>query len=441
MVEFPEYQEIIDRIRASVAADLPGVDPTIFASFVRAFSDGLGGRSFDLVLLLKEILKEIFPQTSEGIYLERWGGYEDLEKNPATESSGLITFTGTVTSLIPAGTQLNTADGNLYTTDISLTLTAQSINITSLTRTGTTATATTASDHILATGQQVVMAGANETDYNGTFTIIVTAANKFTYTVSGSPTTPATGTITAAFDGGQVNITSDETGEDLNLDSGAQLSLVTPIGGVDTTAFVQFSAVGGGTDAEEDGQPGQLETGTFRTRVFNSRANPVANFNITAIEKAALSVAGVTRVKVNRITPYVGAVTVLFVRDNDDNIIPDGSEVTTVETAILELLPATSDTSDVFVTAPTAVITDFTFSSISPDTSTMRTAIENSLIAMYRNEATFETDITEAKYSAAIIDTVDLETGDSLTAFALTVPSGDITVGTDQIGVLGAVTF
>ena len=39
--------------------------------------------------------------------------------------------------------------------------------------------------------------GANETDYNGDFIVTVTDANTFTYTVSGSPATPATGTIIA----------------------------------------------------------------------------------------------------------------------------------------------------------------------------------------------------------------------------------------------------
>ena len=40
--------------------------------------------------------------------------------------------------------------------------------------------------------------------------------------------------------------------------------------------------------------------------------------------------------KVKRVTPLVGQVTILFVRDDDDNIIPSGSEVTTVKDAILE---------------------------------------------------------------------------------------------------------
>lgn len=51
--------------------------------------------------------------------------------------------------------------------------------------------------HSLHSGDQVTIAGANEADYNGTFEITVLDINTYTYAVSGSPTTPATGSITA----------------------------------------------------------------------------------------------------------------------------------------------------------------------------------------------------------------------------------------------------
>jgi hypothetical protein len=68
--------------------------------------------------------------------------------------------------------------------------------ITSITRASTTATVT-ATAHGFTTGDQVNIRGAAETDYNGDFLVTVTDANTFTYTVSGSPATPATGTIVA----------------------------------------------------------------------------------------------------------------------------------------------------------------------------------------------------------------------------------------------------
>jgi len=70
--------------------------------------------------------------------------------------------------------------------------------VTSLTRSGSTATVTTTAPHGLLTGGFVLMEGAVEVEYNGIFQIIVTGGSTFTYTVIGTPSTPATGTITGS---------------------------------------------------------------------------------------------------------------------------------------------------------------------------------------------------------------------------------------------------
>lgn len=69
--------------------------------------------------------------------------------------------------------------------------------VSSIVRASTTATVTTAAAHGYATGQRITIAGADQADYNGTFEIVVTGATTFTFTVAGSPTTPATGVLTA----------------------------------------------------------------------------------------------------------------------------------------------------------------------------------------------------------------------------------------------------
>jgi hypothetical protein len=67
--------------------------------------------------------------------------------------------------------------------------------VSSLTRSGGTATLTTSTPHGFATDQKVVISGATQTDYNGAFTVTVITPTRFTYTVANSPATPATGTI------------------------------------------------------------------------------------------------------------------------------------------------------------------------------------------------------------------------------------------------------
>jgi len=62
-------------------------------------------------------------------------------------------------------------------------------------RLATTATVNTPIDHGYVTNEQVTVSGAFQSEYNGTQTITVTGARSFTYTVAGSPLTPATGNI------------------------------------------------------------------------------------------------------------------------------------------------------------------------------------------------------------------------------------------------------
>lgn len=69
-----------------------------------------------------------------------------------------------------------------------------------ITRSGSTATVSH-TGHGFATGQRVLIAGATQGAYNGVHQITVTGANSYTYAVSGSPATPATGTITATVGG------------------------------------------------------------------------------------------------------------------------------------------------------------------------------------------------------------------------------------------------
>jgi len=74
---------------------------------------------------------------------------------------------------------------------------------------GNTATVTH-TGHGLATGDFVFIEGADQDEYNGAFEIEVLTADTYTYTVGGSPTSPATGTIKAT--GGYFNTLTNAGG-------------------------------------------------------------------------------------------------------------------------------------------------------------------------------------------------------------------------------------
>jgi len=73
-------------------------------------------------------------------------------------------------------------------------------SVTSLTSAAGVVTATM-TNHGASDGQNVTIRGASPVDYNGTYTVTVTGVNTFTYLIDAATiTTPATGTITAAFE-------------------------------------------------------------------------------------------------------------------------------------------------------------------------------------------------------------------------------------------------
>lgn len=67
--------------------------------------------------------------------------------------------------------------------------------VSSITRSGSVATLTTSSPHGFSSGFKVRVRGAAQTEYNGVFTIFNVTATTFDYNVTGTPASPATGTI------------------------------------------------------------------------------------------------------------------------------------------------------------------------------------------------------------------------------------------------------
>jgi uncharacterized phage protein gp47/JayE len=264
----------------------------------------------------------------------------------------------------------------------------------------------------------------------------VTGNKTLTYTVSGSPA-DATGTVLLGFTSVSIPVQSTDFGVDKNQVFDTVLTLTSPITEVDDSASVDYGALGGGADQEVDS--------SLRTRLLDAIQNPISHFNVAEITAVAKTIAGVTRVFVEEVTPLVGQVTIYFMRDNDDDPIPDSSEVATVKAVIVDqIMPSNTVETDVIVAAPVENSTDFTFSAISPNTVTMKTAIENSLNQFFAERTDVGVNIVEEAYNAAIFNTVDLVTGAELESFTLDTPSADITIDTGppaEIGTLGNVTF
>ena len=505
-------QQVIDRASTDVQNALPTSNPFFKNSFLGAIIFSFAGRIYDFYLQLNILITQLFVDTATDTFLERWGTYKGITRNPATQSIGIITAIGTPGVSIPISTQFSDPAGNLFATTSSETITSTTVSIASLIFSGGVVTATASSSIQFASGQLVAISGASPSDYNGTFSITVISDTEFTYNIATSPG-GASGTILANANLASLPVQSLAFGESQNEVSGTQLILTSPISGVNDNAIVQFDAITGGTDLESDTN--------LRNRIISIYQNPISHFNINEIVSKAEEVPGVTRVfvyesgsqygnesvvtSINRsgqvatvvtaaphgledcmnitifnadqpdynvtsralvvdsvtfvyivenspTSPATGSITfissiplgqvaVFFTRDNDVDIIPSPSDVTTVKNELITILPANTSVSDLIVKAPDPVVVNFIFTSLSPNTPTMQSAITANLTSLFQQNTSVGSDLKSYAYNAAIYQTIDPATANVVQDFTLSIPTGTISIAAGQIPTLGSITY
>ncbi len=138
----------------------------------------------------------------DGALVEKGGAAQHLRTNYTYASSQPVRNLYTCNDTCNSGSSLSSFLFTGTNNNISLSelgLAANSIQITSLVRSTNTAvtatvtvTATTASNHGYTNGKSITISGANQAQYNGTFSITVTSPTQFTYTITETPATPAT---------------------------------------------------------------------------------------------------------------------------------------------------------------------------------------------------------------------------------------------------------
>ena len=527
-ITFPNRKDIINSILSDIQGEMPQLNPSLRNQFCLAFAVGLGGRIYESNLMIQQLLKQMFPDTAKGEFLKRWGYYVGISQKSATASQGNIVVTGTSGTVITAGTKFISPSNTLYTCEnfdgvtYPITVGTQTKTANTLTSAANIATMTFLTKHPFASGQTVTIAGAVPIGYNGSF--VITADDDFTitYELASSLSSPATGTITASAVMASLPITSapasgtDQTyGLATNLDSGAELTIVQPLTGLNPLALVTFDGISGGADEENEAD--------LYARILYRYQHPVTPFNKANITAQAQTVPGVTRVWVLGPDDTVGAyavesltstgifavvvmeaphglasgdsisisgavpsaynvtstpclvinattfayifsgsstspatgtiqasypaclpgqVKVLFTLDNDPvSIIPDASVVEDVLNALLKIKPAHMAKKDMIVLAPNPLAINFTFSSIVPNTVTMKSAVAASLNEFFRSGTQLGEPLLAVSYNNAIYATIDPDTGTPLYDYTLTTPSGDISIQPDQLPVLGTVSF
>jgi len=432
-LEFPENsKELTQRSKTDFRGEVTDSNPFLRNSFVAGIITGLSKRVFDLYLTLQQAILQTFANTAEEPFLEgTHGAIWEVQRNPATISTGSVVATGTVAASIPIQSTLSSSDGQQYETTSTVVIANEVLTVDTLSLSLGTVTATTDVAHNLGSNVLVDITAVDSLFDVTDAEIVVLNATQFTYSISTTPVADSSGT--ASVDIAVLPVQSIAFGIATIQDPDTQLTFDTTITNVDSAANVTQDGLEGGTDLESDGD--------YRTRLLSRIGNPVANFNIGTIDFQARQVPGVTRVFIFPATPSAGSAEIYFVRDNDANIIPDAIDIQNVQDKIYPLLPVDITESEILITGPTPLVVNFVFSSVVPQTTTMQTAITNNLIQFFEDFSVVGQNILENQYEAAITNTVDTETGDVLVNFTLTSPTGTIVVAPGELAIFGTVSF
>ena len=120
----PTYSEILTRVQADIDSRLPGADSTLRRSILNTLSYVLAGVAHGLYGFISWIALQVFPDTAELEFLNRWSAVYGVNRIAASKATGTVNFTGTNGAVIPSGSELRRSDGIIFTTNASVTISA-----------------------------------------------------------------------------------------------------------------------------------------------------------------------------------------------------------------------------------------------------------------------------------------------------------------------------
>lgn len=128
--ERPTLTVLIARVQADFVSRLGLTGAVLRRSIVFVLSRVIAGAAHMLHGHLDWLAKQLFPSTSDDAQLITQAALFGLAKTSATYAVGVVTITGTDTTIIPAGTILVRSDGEEYETAAEVTITGGEIDAT-----------------------------------------------------------------------------------------------------------------------------------------------------------------------------------------------------------------------------------------------------------------------------------------------------------------------
>lgn len=359
--ERPTLTDLVERMLADINSRLPGADAQLRRSNANVLGTVEAGGLHLLYGDLVKVSRQVFPDSANAEYLDRWASIWGVVRKAASAATGSADLTGDTGEVVAAGTVLQRSDGALYTVDSEVTL----------------------------------VAGA-----------------------------------------GTATVTAESAGEDGNAAAGTDLTFVSPLGGVDSTATVATGGLTGGFEEETDAE---LLIRLLRRIQYPPSAGAIHDYVTWALE-----VSGVTRAWSQANHMGLGTVGVTFVCDDQDSTIIPGSTLLDQVADYIEEHedPATGATvarpvcSAVYVYALTEQALDFTIQLKTADSSAIRSAVEANLADLILREG-------EPGASTILIshirEAVSLATDEY--DHEISSPTSDVVIPAGYIPVMGTITW
>lgn len=210
-------------------------------------------------------------------------------------------------------------------------------------------------------------------------------------------------------------------------EEGTELTFVSPIGGISSSAVVATGGLVGGADEETDEE--------LRARLLARNRKPPQGGAQADYEDWAKDISGVTRVWPIPERSGLGTVGVTFVMDGRADIIPLGGDLTIVANYIAAVRPVTAA---VTVFAPTPVPLDLTIA-LTPEGSAVPEAVQAAVEAELKDLLAREAKPGGTILRTHITEAISIAAGEL--DHVLTVPAGNVTVDAEEMVVLGEITW
>lgn len=125
----PTLSELRAAVKADIDSALPSANALLRFSNMGILGDVVAAGLAGEYGYLDWIARQSVPFTATDEFLEAWSAFKNIVRKPAALAIGSAVFTGTNSSVIPAGTPIARQDGVTYTTDADATVSGGSATV------------------------------------------------------------------------------------------------------------------------------------------------------------------------------------------------------------------------------------------------------------------------------------------------------------------------